>query len=128
MNIQLMEGYCCKQVAMHMSLSWHFVRRLLQSFLLFLKGCLGAIRQSRVSVFNLPHLVSVSLSLLSEFNYRMYVREDDMWTGKGRFNNALMDRDPVQWDFDDMGAMTLSILTVILLCSFLLFSLKPFFY
>ena len=58
----------------------------------------------------------------------MYIREDDMWTGKGRFNNALKDRDPVQWDFDDMGAMTLSILTVILLCSFLLFSLKPFFY
>jgi len=57
----------------------------------------------------------------------MYIR-DDMWTGKGHFNNALKDRDPVQWNLDDMGAMTLSILTVILLCCFLLFSLKPFFY
>jgi hypothetical protein len=58
----------------------------------------------------------------------MYIREDDMWTGKGHFNNALKDCDPVQWNLDDMGAMTLSILTVILLCCFLLFSLKPFFY
>jgi len=110
-----------------MSFSWHFVRRLLQTFLLFLMGCLSAIHQSRVSVFILPHLVSISLSLLLEFNYWMYICEDDMWTGEGHFNNALKDCDPVQWDFDDVGAITLSILMVILLCIFLLFSLKPFF-
>src|ERR1700685_4430574 len=62
------------------------------------------------------HLVSVSLSLSLEFNYCMYVHEDNIWTGKGCFNNVLKDHDPVQWDFNDKGAMTLSILTVIFQC------------
>ena len=35
-----------------------------------------------------------------------------MWAGKGRFNTALKDCDPIQWDLNEMGGMTLSILTV----------------
>jgi hypothetical protein len=49
---------------------------------------------------------------LLEFNYHMYVREDNIWNGKGRVNKAVQDRDPVQWDSNDAGNMTLSILTV----------------
>jgi len=36
-----------------------------------------------------------------------------MWSGKGHFNNAIKDFDPIQWDSNDQGDMTLSILTVI---------------
>ena len=35
-----------------------------------------------------------------------------MWAGKGHFNTALKDRDPIQWDLNEAGGMTLSILTV----------------
>ena len=36
-----------------------------------------------------------------------------MWSSKGRFNNAIKDFNPIQWDSNDQGDMTLSILTVI---------------
>jgi|HubBroStandDraft_3_1064219.scaffolds.fasta_scaffold40259_4 hypothetical protein len=38
-----------------------------------------------------------------------------MWSGKGRFMNAVQDGEPIKWDMDDKGDMLLSILTVIIL-------------
>ena len=42
----------------------------------------------------------------------MYVREEKMWAGKNRFATAIHDSDPIQWDLNEGGGMTLSILTV----------------
>jgi hypothetical protein len=48
----------------------------------------------------------------AEFNYRIYVQEDDMWAGKGRFKNAICDIEPIKWEANSKGEMLLSILTV----------------
>ena len=50
-----------------------------------------------------------------EFNYCIYVQEDDLWSGKGRFKNAVQDFEPVKWNANIKGEMSLSILTVIIL-------------
>lgn len=42
----------------------------------------------------------------------MYVREENMWAGKGRFATAIHNSDPIQWDLNEGGGMTLSLLTV----------------
>ena len=35
-----------------------------------------------------------------------------MWASKGRFATTIHDSDPIQWDLNEGGGMTLSILTV----------------
>jgi hypothetical protein len=36
-----------------------------------------------------------------------------MWSAKGRFGNALKDNEPVSWDRNPKGELTLSLLMVI---------------
>ena len=50
--------------------------------------------------------------LFSELNSHVYVRQEHMWAGKGRFTNALRDKDPVNWDTNFKGEMSLSVLMV----------------
>jgi len=42
----------------------------------------------------------------------MYVQEDEMWSDKGQFKNAVQHLEPIKWDSNDKREMLLSILTV----------------
>ena len=42
----------------------------------------------------------------------MYVWEENIWAGKGRFATTIHNSNPIQWDLNEGGGMTLSILTV----------------
>src|ERR1700675_245107 len=78
--------------------------------------------QSKLSVFFLCYIIDPSL----ESNSRIYVREDDLWSGKGRFQNALTDRDPVDWIMDGKGEMSISLLIVRIILFDMIFVLIPF--
>jgi len=54
----------------------------------------------------------------------MYVQEDEMWSGKGRFKNAVQDLEPIKWNLNDKGEMLLSILTVMFFIYFEIFVIK----
>jgi len=41
-----------------------------------------------------------------EFNYHIYVQDDNMWSGKGQFNNVVQDYEPIKWDANVKGDVT----------------------
>lgn len=47
---------------------------------------------------------------------RMYVLEEDTWSVKGRFSQAILDDDPIYWDASSKGKFSLSLLAVSLKC------------
>ena len=48
----------------------------------------------------------------SESDSRIYVREDNFWMVKGRYTQALLDKEPLQWDSTPDGKMSLALLAV----------------
>ena len=46
----------------------------------------------------------------------MYVLEEDTWSVKGRFSQAILDDDPINWDASSKGKFSLSLLAVSLKC------------
>lgn len=60
-----------------------------------------------------PILVSLGrkYSPVRKTQGRIYVLEDQLWSLRGRFNEALNDPDPVEWDAAADGTLTLSIMS-----------------
>jgi hypothetical protein len=46
----------------------------------------------------------------------MYVFEENTWSVKGRFQEAIIDQEPIQWDASAKGKFSLSLLAVSLKC------------
>ena len=42
----------------------------------------------------------------------IYVSEDKMWAAKGRYSQAILDEDSIEWDASPDGKYTLSVLVV----------------
>jgi hypothetical protein len=47
-----------------------------------------------------------------------------MWSGKGRFKNAVQDSEPIKWDANNHGDMSVSILTVIFFSIFVIIDIN----
>lgn len=59
-----------------------------------------------------------AMAIVTLFKYftdldgRIYVSEDKMWAAKGRYSQAILDEDPIEWDASPDGKYTLSVLVV----------------
>ena len=59
-----------------------------------------------------------AMAIVTLFKYftdldgRIYVSEDKMWAAKGRYSQAILDEDPIEWDASPDGKYTLSVLAV----------------
>jgi hypothetical protein len=78
-----------------------------------LQGLSGRYSPIKSMLFFVVYFACLTNFLL-DLNSRIYVQEDNMWSGKGRFTNAVQDCEPIKWDVNDKGDMLLSILTVII--------------
>jgi hypothetical protein len=78
-----------------------------------LQGLSGRYSPIKSMLFFIIYCVCL-YNFLLDLNSRIYIQEDNMWSGKGRFMNAVQDCEPIRWDVNDKGDMLLSVLTVII--------------
>ena len=62
-------------------------------------------------ILSLLHFSFLNLNF-SESNPYIFVQEDDLWTIKGHYSQAVLNTDPVSWEASAEGTLSLSILAV----------------